>query len=201
MATVNNDSAKTNGADISSVNTFTLRKEQPKEVETAAGVVKIMVSERPFLIQIEDKYGVHTGPDQDRKTVNYQISLVSGDQVVAKGHVELVSGGISGLYCAFQEYFADAGIASKDSKAAYLQAFFPFGMGNDKYANSEHKRKGVGSAVLGRVLEDCESGGVSVVCAISTFPNMKGLLRKFDFKDIPQAYNFFYLKLPDMRQG
>ena len=53
--------------------TFTLRREQPKEVETAAGTVRFEVAERPYVAENAAQNTMPAGPDWKGKESDYRV--------------------------------------------------------------------------------------------------------------------------------
>jgi GNAT superfamily N-acetyltransferase len=90
------------------------------------------------------------------------------------------------------EMLAKRGIATK-AKAISIDTFFPFSR-LDSEQEEGYKRKGIGGALLSKVLEDCASEGVAVVVAYTFEFAMTALLRKFEFETYKDGVYFKILK-------
>jgi hypothetical protein len=74
-------------------------------------------------------------------------------------------------------------------KAVRINIFWPFGPGDDVY-----KRKGIGRALLRKVIDDCIAEGAAVVVGCTINEEMIALLKDKEF-NFEEADPYFYFKI------
>ena len=177
-----------------------LRKAQPQPVETAAGAIKFEVTERPAVRRMEENGWIgYSAPDWQNKIVEYHTFLpIHGDAgsktpYARTGSAILYYGNLTEGACsdnALKARFAET--ASDHARVVLLSDFYPFGIVSEKYDG--YKQKGVGSALLKLIRDDCTSEGASFIYCYVITPEMDALARKFGFERLAQSQTFF-LKL------
>jgi GNAT superfamily N-acetyltransferase len=144
-----------------------IRREPPKEIETAIGTIRLTVGKTPFVEQV-DKRPV-TGED-----IMYFVSILSGETNKSLGFALVCRDGASG------------------ADTAQILSFFPFKFATD---GEKYKKHGIGNALLKQIVEDCKSDGVRLVYVVSRVHEMQNLLRKFGFvSPQPDLFNLDLLR-------
>jgi hypothetical protein len=177
-----------------------LRKVQPQAVKTAAGIIKFEVTERPAVWRVEENGWIgYSALDWQNKIVEYHTFLPvhesagSRTQYARTGSAVIYYGNLADGACndnVLRARFAET--ASDHARVVLLSDFYPFGIVSEKY--NEYKQKGVGSALLKLIRDDCASEGASFIYCYVITPEMDALARKFGFESLAQSQTFF-LKL------
>ncbi len=94
------------------------------------------------------------------------------------------------------QMLAERGVGA-DAKAVGIDSFFPFSLMTREKENL-YRCKGIGSALLSKVLDDCASESVAVVIVYTQEVAMVALLRKFGFE---QANEYSYFKVLSQAQA
>jgi GNAT superfamily N-acetyltransferase len=194
-------------ADLSCITRpFTLRKEQPQAIETAAGNLRVVVAERPAVKRI-DEYGWigYLAPDYKNKTVEYHVLLRARDGFLSSGMYTRTGSAII-YYSSVADVAYDNNVigacmlktAPENAKAALLSEFYPFGIMSERY--NEYKNRGVGSALLRLIGDDCAAEGASFMYGYMITPEMQDLVREFGFEHVTGGSSCeFYLRLRNAR--
>ena len=177
-----------------------LREAQPQPVETSAGIIIFKVTERPAVRRVEENGWIgYSAPDWQNKIVEYHTFLPvhngagSRTQYARTGSAILYHGNLADGACSdnvLKARFAET--ASDHARVVLLSDFYPFGIVSEKYDG--YKQKGVGSALLKLIRDDCTSEGASFIYGYIITPEMDALVRKFGFERLAQSQTFF-LKL------